>query len=884
MKKLIILILAFSLITISSLFSQTYNMSAGNDTTCSGTFYDNGGLGLYGNNLNLTQTFFPNTTGSVMKVTFTSFVTDPAHTLTIRDGGPAAPVIGVYSGTSLNGSTITATNPAGSLTFTFNSTSFGVLNNGWTATLSCAYACQPFTAIPDSTAPMADTNNEIKICVGTSVNLVGDAIYPNTGTYYNQSNATSTFTWKTGDGFSIPGQNAIHTFNGAGIFDVSLVVTDTNGCTTFEKGARVVVAKKPNFKDLKFFPNDTICFGDTAIISLGDSGLFTPFTPPILNAAGVTFLPDGSGVSYRDTIPVSIFSPVATFATGFLEGIYINMEHSYLGDLEIRLTCPNGSSAILKQPATGGNTFLGEPVDPPTFPVPLNAGIGYTYDFTNINPQYGTMAAESNTYTQTYADVLGNNYLNQFYLPAGTYTPFQNLSTQLNGCPLNGNWIITVTDNLASDNGYIFFWGLNFDTLIRPPSNITGAIIGTRDSSTWSSTANIIGTLADTAVIASPAMSGTFPYTYTVYDDFGCSHDTTVNLVIKNKPKSNAGPDFVTCLLNYQLAPVPSANNDSSHWTMFSPSATATSLLGTDTTYTATTTVNEFGVYNYILNETVEGCPTIPDTVTIAHVQVQNTIDIDIDKDTICIPELVNFTNNSDMTFFDSIYWAFGDGNTSNDQGSTSHTYSSLDCFDVTVTLVNSLGCTVDSVLTDVICSYPTPVAGFNFSPFEAIVPDTEITFTNTSVGATIYVWDFAGLGTSINRDDSYEFPKTEGGIYPVTLYVANEGGCFDQITQNITIKNPLSIWIPTAFTPNGDGLNETFRVVFNNDAVTKYSIRIFNRWGEMLFFSEDPNFEWDGTLEGTELPSGVYIWQINGKEEFQTDSFTKFGHVTLTR
>ena len=106
MMKLITLTLAFSLILVSNLFSQTYNMTSGNDTTCSGTFYDNGGLGLYGNNQNLTQTFCPGLPGSVIKVTFTTFQTEVnTDRLLIYDGPTtASPLLGVYSGNgTLNG-------------------------------------------------------------------------------------------------------------------------------------------------------------------------------------------------------------------------------------------------------------------------------------------------------------------------------------------------------------------------------------------------------------------------------------------------------------------------------------------------------------------------------------------------------------------------------------------------------------------------------------------------------------------------------------------------------------------------------------------------------------------------------------------------------------
>lgn len=884
MRLLNLITLAFSFFVISHVHSQVYNMSTRNDTTCSGTFYDSGGLGLYANSSNFTQTFCTNTAGSLVKVSFTSFQTEAGTDILCIYDGPTtgSPLIGCYSGANtLNGISFLST--SGCLTFNF--TSDGSTNlNGWAATLSCEYACQPVNARVDSVNPMPDASplKIIRGCRGSTINFMGNATYPLSGTNYNQSNATSSFVWNSGDGFRINGQNVSHTYNTNGVFDVNLVVTDTLGrCHDTAYAARVIISDIPNFAGANFYPNDTICLGDTATIMI--PALFVPFQPPTLNAAGTTFLPDGTGVSYRDTINVNIFDPAATHQTGFLQSVYLNMEHSYLGDLQISLSCPNGTTAVLKQYPGGGGTHLGEPVDPFTTPVPLNPGVGYTYEFTDNKPRYGTMINEAGVYQHNYTDVLANTYTNQDYLPAGTYTPFQNLSTRFNGCPLNGNWIVTVTDNLAIDNGYIFHWGLKFDSLIRPPS-ASAPITPFIDTAYWTVSPSILAQPNDSTIVVSPTTSGTHQFTYHIQDNVGCSHDTTVDLYVKPKPKSNAGMDFTTCRLDYQLSPVPTPGATATTWYYYTPSLTGTSTLSNSAISTPNTIVNEYSNFFYVIEETVDGCQTYPDTVEITHIQLVNTIDISVDKDTVCIPEAATFTNNSDMTYFDSIYWNFGDGTTSNTQGSASHTYSTAGCFDLTVTLVNTLGCRVDSVLPNIVCAYPTPVASFNYSPYEPIVPETYINFANTSTGGTSYVWDFAGLGTSTNKDDGFEFPKTEGGQYPVTLTVTNEGGCTDQVTNIITIKNPLSIWIPNSFTPNEDGLNDVFRVVFNNASVTDYSIMIFNRWGELMFYSEDTAFEWDGTLNGQKVPVGTYTWKMTGKEEFATDGFTKIGHITLVR
>ena len=885
MKKQLALMAISCFAFILQSYGQTYNMSNGTTPTCSGTFYDNGGLGLYTANQNLTQTFTPGLAGRRIKVSFTGFQTEQGKDVLCVYDGPntASPFLGCYSGTNtLNGVSFLSTHSSGALTFTFVSDGTTQLG-GWAATVSCEFACQAFSANADSTSPTYDTSalRIIQVCNGTPVRFFGNANYPNSGSNYNQSNATSTFNWNFGDGFDTIGQNMTHSFATSGIFDVNLVVTDTIGCPDTAYAARVVVSERPDFNGTTVFPNDTICLEDTVVISVPNK--FTPYQTPVLNAAGVTFLPDGTGVSYFDTINVAIFSSSARYKNNYLKRIYINMEHSYLGDLDIQITCPNGQTAILKQTAGGLGTHLGEPVDPPIFPTPLNAGVGYTYEFTTGPTRYSTMVNEALIHTYNYTDVLGNNYVNENYLPAGTYKSFQNLNTQLNGCPLNGDWIIRVRDNIAIDNGYIFFWGLDFDSLIRPP-NVSTTIVPIKDSSNWNLTSNIIAQPYDSIVVLKHTNPGTYSYTYTIYDNFGCAHDTTIDIFVKPKPKSNAGSDAITCLLDYTLAPTPTPSASNNTWSYYTPSLTGNSIISNDTTYTPTTTVNEFSSFYYILQETLDGCLTYPDTVEISHVQVQNTIDIGISKDTLCLPEPVTFTNNSDMTFFDSIYWDFGDGNTSNIQGVVTHNYAIPSCYSLTVTLVNALGCKVDSVLQDVVCAFPTPVANFTYDPTESFIPNTLVNFTNTSTGGNMYFWDIAGFRNSTDSNERYEFPKTDGGIYPVTLTVTNEGGCSDQVTKNVTIKNPLNVWIPNSFTPNDDGLNDVFRVIFNNNSVEEYSIHIFNRWGELMFYSEELDFEWDGTHNGEKVPNGTYIWKIIGKEQFATESFTKIGHITLTR
>ncbi|MFN6015816.1 MAG: SprB repeat-containing protein, partial [Flavobacteriales bacterium] len=198
--------------------------------------------------------------------------------------------------------------------------------------------------------------------------------------------------------------------------------------------------------------------------------------------AGVTFLPDGSGVTYEAPLVISGVNPGQTITSvNQIQQICLTMEHSYLGDLWIRVQSPSGAIVTLKQQNGGGSCDLGEPVA--TGPVDGQGssdptpGTGYEYCF-NANPTYGTMVNESGNFTRNYTDAVGNSY-SDTYLPAGSYTASGNFSA-LVGSPMNGTWRVFVTDQFGLDNGYIFNWYISLvgdmpDTtvVLTQPTEIT---------------------------------------------------------------------------------------------------------------------------------------------------------------------------------------------------------------------------------------------------------------------------------------------------------------------------------------------------------------------------------------------------------------------------
>ena len=192
--------------------------------------------------------------------------------------------------------------------------------------------------------------------------------------------------------------------------------------------------------------------------------------------AGATFLPDGDGNVYTTTLNVSGISNTTMTDPDEIQQVCLNMEHSFLGDLEMKLIAPDGTELILKERfnANDGNSCdLGEPVaKAPKDGGSTNTdqGTGWEYCFTPT-PDYLTMVEESDNYTRNYTDPLGRTY-NDNYLPSGAYTSYEPFS-DLVGVPLNGDWTIWVMDHLPQDNGWIFSWNIVFKSGGSPGEIIT---------------------------------------------------------------------------------------------------------------------------------------------------------------------------------------------------------------------------------------------------------------------------------------------------------------------------------------------------------------------------------------------------------------------------
>ncbi len=179
-----------------------------------------------------------------------------------------------------------------------------------------------------------------------------------------------------------------------------------------------------------------------------------------------------------------------------------------------------------------------------------------------------------------------------------------------------------------------------------------------------------------------------------------------------------------------------------------------------------------------------------------------------------------------------------------------------------TYTVTVSTGACSATGTVDVTVS-PELVAGFTPDTTGGEAPLT-VNFLNSSVGASGYVWSFGDGSTSTNENPTYTY--TQQGSYPVILVASNSLGCTDTIRYSFIIVDELaSLTVPNVFTPNGDGLNDTFS--FIEKGISAISVKILNRWGREVYSWSTTNSGWNGlSKDGKELPDGVYLYIINAQ------------------
>jgi gliding motility-associated-like protein len=344
-------------------------------------------------------------------------------------------------------------------------------------------------------------------------------------------------------------------------------------------------------------------------------------------------------------------------------------------------------------------------------------------------------------------------------------------------------------------------------------------------------------------------------YIVTVTDVNGCVNTDTVTVSTHPVPVIGFAGLPGQCIENnlFNFSAFSSvAGNMNYTWAFSGPASTSSSNQAVEHV-----SYSSVGTYPVMLTGDYIGCPAQPyvDSVEVYAMPVPDFTALNIAG---CRPLTVSFSNltaGSGNTYG----WKFGDGGTDNIADPV-YTYNSAGAFNVVLTARNAKGCTMDTTYNNFVNVYPDAIANFLPSPPVANILAPLVHFQDYSANAYTYVWDF-GDSTPRSSEPSPEHIYSAIGTYEVTLMIASANGCVDTVRGLVKVEDNFTLYIPGAFTPNGDGVNDLFRAW--GVAIDSYSMRIYNRWGDLIFNTNDINTPWDGRKKGGEVQNDTYVYHI---------------------
>jgi gliding motility-associated-like protein len=226
-----------------------------------------------------------------------------------------------------------------------------------------------------------------------------------------------------------------------------------------------------------------------------------------------------------------------------------------------------------------------------------------------------------------------------------------------------------------------------------------------------------------------------------------------------------------------------------------------------------------------------------------------------------CVPLPVQFYNTTTIPSgysLDGYSWRFGNGGAAN-VPNPSALYTTEGSYDVTLVATSAKGCVDSLTISDAVTAWPKPVADFRTDTLVYHMRFPKPRITDMSQGATVWHWDF-GDGTEY-EEQVPQHVYEEHGTYDIIQTVYNDFGCADTFGIRIVVQPSITFFIPNSFTPNDDGLNDTFFGTGEN--ILDYQMWVFNRWGQNIFYAKDKDRHWEGIYNGNPVESGMYLYKF---------------------
>lgn len=504
-----------------------------------------------------------------------------------------------------------------------------------------------------------------------------------------------------------------------------------------------------------------------------------------------------------------------------------------------------------------------------TFTLPANTCINTTYQVV-----YTGSATAASTYTWNFgsATVLSGTGMGPYLLTnssAGN-APVSLTVTQ-NGCvsPVSTNAINIVglpvanagIDKTACSGGVV---GIGVAGAAGNTYSWTPAI-GLSDASI----ANPTCTVNNTGVGTNSAS-----YLLTVTNSFGCVNTDTVVVHAHAIPAATFDPLASQCLKDNSFIFKLTGNifNGVTYdWNFGSGSNPGTSTSSTPDAVS----YSSVGTHIITLKSEYNGCmgPVYTDSLQVF---AMPTADF--------VPEVLNGCEPLDVPFINasssnssSFNWNFYDGQ--NDTAQTPlHTFEHAGVYSVSLVVLTQEGCRADTLLPDLITVYPTPVASFIPEPGVTTIWQPVVYFDNRTLYGNQYTWTFGDSTTSDQTNPSHTY--TEVGAYEVVLMTSTQYGCRDTVRGIVRVEYGFNFYVPSAFTPNNDGVNDYFQGY--GTYIKTYDMGIYNRWGNLVYHTNDYSKPWDGKIKN-EVQSDVYVYKIRVVDENE-EIHNYIGKVTVVR
>lgn len=560
---------------------------------CEGVLTDTGGsAGPYSGNESEMITLCPSAGDTTVWIEWQVFELDPLSQITVHDGdSELAPILVQGTNTQLAGSIFIASeaNPSGCLTIAFESGDGSEGN--FAASIHCGQPC----AVP---VPVLNANRPppLRVCPGEEV------IFDGSDSYTTSAADIVTWNWDwDGDGEDEETSDLAfvsHTFDDPGIVRVQMSLVDSEGCESIELTNYIVHVSNEPIWDLD--PTSrTACTGEEVNLFANVVGQEYTLAPSVDFGDGL-YIPDSVGVCFASNLTFNQFIPgqLIQDASAEVEELFMNFEHSWMGDLTVSFICPNGQS-IQVHNQSGGGTFLGVPVDDDQDPNTPGEGFDYSWTPEAMNGTWG--------------ENLGGT------LPAGAYESYQTFAN-LNGCPLNGVWQLEICDLLGSDNGFVFDWAIQFADSLYPAEQSFTPLFGLEcDSTSWETPLQDDHLLLEgdwNCAEATVTMSdpGTHVYTAFATNNFGCEYSQEIEVeYVAFSPRIESSPDVYCGGVPVELTAVVNADTTGEATFSWSPAEFLSSTSGesvmasgmSDPEQFNVTVAYEFDGFNGLLCEAV---------------------------------------------------------------------------------------------------------------------------------------------------------------------------------------------------------------------------------------------------------------------------------------